>query len=891
MKKNTAFLVKLGVVAFLGTALGSCGATPASVATSSSTAASSSVAASSSEAPVVYTKSAGYDSAEAYDQITGIEGGGTGAYSYLGKTYEQRTEILGDLEKYAVDNNIAGLPLYENGGYVMYNPRVTKGTSTYITGYGFSILRDGQLTSEMAAGNEPTAAYRSYYHNWEPEDLGTINALNSDESQTDDLYGNIASSYYGNKMNSTKTGYDWYPVLATDNRPIAIDPATDKAITTADSTTLSTTWRFHVRTGTKGGVAYRSGSAQADRKAFDGTYTTIEDYITPFKLLLNQKNAFYRGSELAGKTGKQGIVGAADYYKATADGNTSDEAKAAWDKVGIKAGSDDAGDYLEFTFLAPNNRFYAMYNLSSGLYEPIPQAFVDLVTPEYYGGYNKDATLGPVDNILSVGPYYLESWEKDKAITFKRNENWYEIKADSNLYRIAGIHTAFITAYATDQTAPFKEFLIGNLDAAGIPQDYVATFKSDPRATTVPGDATFKLNINSCTAESWADLFGTKGTITQTAEADYWKVKPWMSNKDFLKGLFYSINRAEYAANRGVIPSINYFASAYMSDPENGISYDTTTAHANALKDFWGDSVTDYGYSQTAAKQYFSDAINALIASKDITVGTKDSPFKVTVVIEWMYEYQKTKSGDDIIKYVQDAFNSINPGVQIDIQQDAGAKWTDVYDKHLKVGQFDLGFGSISGNTLDPLNFMEVLKSNNSSGFTLNWGPDTSKLDSTLTYDGATWSFDTLWKAADQGVVVYKGVELPPVVLTYGTGKYGDKENSFSFTFSYVKADEFTPVTDAVAAAKGSLSVEIEDFFILDGNQKIEFDASDLEGKEAYIAMTVDEATKTVKVDMTAALVQILGKEGGFYFGAYYKITANGSYSESYVMGTGLLGK
>ena len=72
----------------------------------------------------------------------------------------------------------------------------------------------------------------------------------------------------------------------------------------------------------------------------------------------------------------------------------------------------------------------------------------------------------------------------------------------------------------------------------------------------------------------------------------------------------------------------------------------------------------------------------------------------------------------------------------------------------MMVGQFDIGFGGISGNTLNPLNFMEVLKSDNSSGFTLNWGTDTNNPEDTIEYNGKQFTFDALFQAADTGTVV-----------------------------------------------------------------------------------------------------------------------------------------
>ena len=68
--------------------------------------------------------------------------------TYVAASYEERTVILGILEKWAVDNFLTGLTIYGNGGYVMYNERVNPGTgdwSNYIPGYGFGVLAEGDL--------------------------------------------------------------------------------------------------------------------------------------------------------------------------------------------------------------------------------------------------------------------------------------------------------------------------------------------------------------------------------------------------------------------------------------------------------------------------------------------------------------------------------------------------------------------------------------------------------------------------------------------------------------------------------------------------------------------------------------------------------------------------
>ena len=103
----------------------------------------------------------------------------------------------------------------------------------------------------------------------------------------------------------------------------------------------------------------------------------------------------------------------------------------------------------------------------------------------------------------------------------------------------------------------------------------------------------------------------------------------------------------------------------------------------------------------------------------------------------------------------------------------------------MRSGMFDLGFGSISGMTSDPLGFMEVLKSDNSSGFTLNYGMDTSTIaedgSNAIIYDGKTWSFDGLWAAAKTGAIIgsdSKTVATPVTVKQAGTGTQSFTINS-----------------------------------------------------------------------------------------------------------------
>ncbi len=569
--------------------------------------------------------------------------------------------------------------------------------------------------------------YESYYHSYQAEDLGTANYWDDKGSVAGDLMGYFAGGFWGTAMNEEKDGYDWICELAKE-KPVAQNP---------DENGLATIYKFEVKVGKD--LVYNTMSTKPEFAAFAGREVQLEDYLTAWKELHNQSNGIARGAE--GLTGAGSIKGMQAYYNATETGFD----QAAWDAVGITATEENGKAYLTFEFNLPTNNFYAMYYLASNLYCPIPAEFLELIGGlKNYATFANDGALTPVDTTLSTSYYMIEAWQYGKEIVFKKNDKY----ADGGRYQIPGVYFSVLPAVNSDPEAALKEFLAGNLDASSIPSTKLDEYKNDPRATTTLDSTTFKLNMNTCNQEEWEALFGENGSITQTPKENYWNLKPAMSNDNFLKGLNYSINRKEFASIQGSTPSANYFGSAYLSDPENGVAYNSTQAHKDAVAGILQDT-DGYGYSLTLAQHYFKAACDEMIAAGEYKAGD-------TVVIEicWMDTGSIDEMGVYIEKYMEDAFNSCGGDLKLDVQHYACAVWSDVYYAKMMIGQFDIGFGSISGNSLNPLNFMEVLRSDNTSGFTLNWGVDTSVVDPSLKYDGKNWSFNSLWQAADQGALV-----------------------------------------------------------------------------------------------------------------------------------------
>lgn len=672
-------------------------------------------------------------------------------------------------------------------------------------------------------------SYSTYYQTFQSEDQGTANYWDDKGSVAGDLHAYFAGSFWGTAMNEEKDGYDWICELAKE-KPVAVNP---------DETGLATIYKFEVKVGSE--AVYNTMSTKF--AAYAGREVALEDYLTPWKELYMQSNGIARGPE--GTTGGSGTIkGIAEYYAATANGFDEE----AWNNVGIKAEMVDGKAYLTFEFNNPTNAFYAMYYLASGLYCPIPAEFLEEIGGlKNYATFSSDGTLTPVDTSLSTSYYMLESWQSGKEIVFKKND----LYADGGRYQVPGIYMMVLPAINTDSEAGLKEFLAGHLDAVSIPSTKLDEYKNDPRATTTLDATTFKLNMNTCNEEEWEALFGENGTITQTAKESYWDLKPAMSNDNFLKGLNYSINRKEFASILGRTPSNNYFGSSYLSDPENGVSYNSTQAHADAVASQL-ENTDGYGYSLTLAQQYFKAAADEMIANGDYAAGDT-----ITIEICWMDTASIDEMGQYIEKYMEDAFNSCGSELTLDVVHYACAVWSDVYYAKMMVGQFDIGFGSISGNSLNPLNFFEVLRSDNSSGFTLNWGTDTSVVDPSLTYDGRQWSFNSLWQAADQGALVDNEGNL---IESFGVNWLGSTTNDDgSITVQFNVGELNTAAATSKVTKILIFGYTAEDY-------------SDYAEEEIEFTIENGVATATVTAEQAAKYTAF----ANMAYDVYYQVTVNG---------------
>ncbi|HKM02379.1 MAG TPA: hypothetical protein VJZ31_00395, partial [Bacilli bacterium] len=213
-----------------------------------------------------------------------------GLKNYSAASYAEREKILGQLEGYVLDNFLGGIPFADNAASVMYNTRLTLPSETYVPGYGFGV-GEGTINTPLTIAQEPEAKYAMYYHAWQQSDPGTINYWDGQDSVTADLHAMVAASYWSTRFNDDKSGYEWYPSLAKTERPVALnaDPVTG----------MATKWQVKVKTGAP--VVYNTLSTVPAVAAFKGQAVVLNDYLTPFKAMLD--NQLFRATDLGSTAG------------------------------------------------------------------------------------------------------------------------------------------------------------------------------------------------------------------------------------------------------------------------------------------------------------------------------------------------------------------------------------------------------------------------------------------------------------------------------------------------------------------------------------------------------------------------------------------------------------
>jgi oligopeptide transport system substrate-binding protein len=203
---------------------------------------------------------------------------------------------------------------------------------------------------------------------------------------------------------------------------------------------------------------------RGDGKWTNGDPVTAEDFEWSWKRTISP--------DLAADYAYQfyGIVGAADYNACEKN------CDALRDKVGVEAVDDRT---LEVHLTSPQPWFVQQVSHHSFL-------AVHRATVEQFG----DNWTEP-QNIVTDGPFKLESWEHDSTIDLVKNDDWRNAD-DVSLTRVNGK----IIVDGTTRVQAFEAGEVDALDAGGLPPDEIARLKETPEYEAYPALGTYYYGFN-----------------------------------------------------------------------------------------------------------------------------------------------------------------------------------------------------------------------------------------------------------------------------------------------------------------------------------------------------------------------------------------------------------
>lgn len=712
------------------------------------------------------------------EQLGAFNSGADGVnYSYLGAA--DRASILGDIESWAMDNHLLGIPLFGDGGWTLMNTRVQGPIGkTYLPNYGFGFQREGKITSAMTADQEPNAAYREFLHEGLSEANGELNQFDSNNSTSSDLLSYLNGALYGQRLVKDGNGgykeeFEWYPSMAeSEPTPLDLDSETN----------VATKWTVKVRNNSN--MQFHTASTKSVNgtalSSFEGTKITAQDFVNAYQILLNGNNKNSYAPQYTTE-----FVGAAAYNSATNNTKVfSAEDDEAFKNVGIKAIDDTT---LEFDFTYPMSKATVMMQLTS--MAPVNKDFFKLVTlyddasnydPKAYGKNNSKGGLNltPADTLLSTGAYTLTTYEagtaSDREIVFTRNDTFIDRIIENNaqyeVYAIKGYVYKINSNYAQDTHALYNEYLAGKVDAASIPTDQKNNWEGDKPGKYVTGNSSItSLQVNSTTAERWEEVFGKDGTnwenqdefVYDEAKAKAYTVKPVMSNSDFLDGIYFSIDRESLADDLMANPSSDWLGDAYVLNVDDFVSYNSTAAHHRAVQNYAPDT---YGFNRAVAQAKFTSAMKQLEAEGKYTPGTASNPTEITISIQIAAETQRANWANKVANFIEDNFNTAvgSKGYHLNVEvANPPSRVSDIYGI-LASGCYDLCWGGISGGTADAIGLVGCWLDNWPQGLQMSVGVSTSEDTGNygIWYHGYSYSMEAMFWAIEYGgsVVIEDGV-------------------------------------------------------------------------------------------------------------------------------------
>ena len=349
----------------------------------------------------------------------------------------------------------------------------------------------------------------------------------------------------------------------------------------------------------------------------DGTPINADTYVYSMKRLLDPTLLNYRASDYY--AGSFSIAGAEEYAK----GEVGDD----FSGVGLYK----SGEY-QITLVLDKSLggFNLIYNLTSNfiVHEETYERCLKTEGGAAFSTYNTSA-----DTTVSYGPYKLTSYQKDKAMSFEKNERWYGHNDGKHVYtdpmsgEILKMYqtTAVDTSVVAESATAKMMFLRGELSTYTLQTADFDAYKNSERAYAMPGETTFFLILN-----------GHKDAITRRESASTFDKNSFdietVTLPDFRRAMAQSYERELFAAVLSPARSgaLGLIADTYIYDPENLLYYRDTDAAKQVLCDFYGVDTADFlsldaavssigGYDPKRARELFTSAFDAAIGAGYIT--------------------------------------------------------------------------------------------------------------------------------------------------------------------------------------------------------------------------------------------------------------------------------
>jgi ABC-type oligopeptide transport system substrate-binding subunit len=707
----------------------------------------------------------------------------TGFYNYKFATTDLRHTFMAAAEKYLMNNMYGGVPLFASGSFALYSPRLQLPVDSFVAvmGYGtrFGTMSADDSTVLMEDGELGNAGEYTYRTQNSTNPV-TFNQWIYDTSTDSTYMGEYYGALYDYVFNADKTGYEVIPVMA-DAQPEPQNPEM-----TETGKEVATIWNISIRDGLE--WSYFGGTAPA---YVTDNVIDANDFVDTYEIALTEQwfRAISGGGDFL--TDTQAIVNAQEFV----------DGEVEWSEVGITVVDNLT---IQFEFVNDMSEWNVKYWLSSFVMAPIHTEMYEELTPE-----DGETSYGTSPSTIAYhGPYVITAFEEDIILRLEKNDNY--ALPDLDFYT----HKTF--KIIEDTEIAFQTFVDGQLEAIGLPTEKYEDYKNHPGLKRIPGATTYRIMINGLgTVEAQRELFPD----------GEWIPEPILANQDFKMAMFHALDRRYLAEDVLKTRSTNMylFSGAYMVDPEKGVPYrDTEQGQTVGV----GLSPSTNGFNFDAAQALFESAVAAEIAAGNYVAGTEANPTIIT--IEFNY-FSGSDSQVTMYEYIEDAFEAafVDETNWVTVELAGFAKdFPDIYYDYMMIGEFDLSIGGISGSTLDAASFLDTYASDNRSGFTLNWGIDTSVAEINVVYNdfegvrhNEMWSFDAIHSALNGEVYLSEGAEA----IVPAAKDFEYTPTTVSFTVDQFDNDDFVDFT---------YSLEYYDldagYLPVEGHQEVPITAADV---------------------------------------------------------------